>query len=386
MLYSNKKVLLVTSDFVYPPNHGDRVDIWNRILCLKKMGFEIDLVCTVKKQPLDEYIKIVKQYINKLFLVKRKNNLIDMLFKEPLQMKSRYGLKKIKFVKSYDYVLLQGTYVFPIKHNKTLKYKKIFLRMNNDESIYFKGLGKSSKNFLSKIYYYMESYKFKYIDKKIVKEIPNILFVSYEEMENYKRYYFNIRAYFLPTAVEEQLKRRELKYRNVIFIGSLFMVNNKEAIEYYIENIHPLLMDIKDYNLIIAGNSKEEGIKWIEKMASKYKNIEIIDSPKTLDSIYEKATVFINPMLHGAGVKLKTINAIVNGMPVVSTTIGNQGTGLKHGKHIYIADDIEKYVYYIRLLLEDKEKRIEIVKNGQEYIKENYNQEKCLTRIFQYSI
>ena len=74
MLYSNKKVLLVTSDFVYPPNHGDRVDIWNRILCLKKMGFEIDLVCTVKKQPLDEYIKIVKQYINKLFLVKRKNN------------------------------------------------------------------------------------------------------------------------------------------------------------------------------------------------------------------------------------------------------------------------------------------------------------------------
>ena len=147
MLYSKKKVLLVASDFVYPPNHGDRVDIWNRILCLKKMDFEIDLICTVKNEIPNKYLEIVNKIVNKLILVNRKNKFIDMLYREPLQLKSRKSLEDVQLNKLYDYVILQGSYVLPIKRNKTLNYKNIILRMNNDESVYFKELCKSKKKY-----------------------------------------------------------------------------------------------------------------------------------------------------------------------------------------------------------------------------------------------
>lgn len=380
MLYSKKKVLLVASDFVYPPNHGDRVDIWNRILCLKKMDFEIDLICTVKNEIPNKYLEIVNKIVNKLILVNRKNKFIDMLYREPLQLKSRKSLENVQLNKLYDYVILQGSYVLPIKRNKTLNYKNIILRMNNDESVYFKELCKSEKKYWKKLYYYIESHKFKILDSLLVKEIPNIFFVSYDEMIKYKNRYSKINAYFMPTAVEMNMKKQRLNNKNVLFIGSLFMVNNREAIIFYIKNIHPLLLNIKGYTFTIAGNSKGEGIEWIKQISSKYNNINIIDSPETLDNIYANASVFVNPMLHGAGVKLKTINAIVNGLPVVSTIIGNQGTGLKHESHIYVTDNVKEYAEYIRILLNNNIKRDMMVKNSQEFINLYYNQEKILSK------
>lgn len=48
-----------------------------------------------------------------------------------------------------------------------------------------------------------------------------------------------------------------------------------------------------------------------------------------LEEVYNKATVFINPMFFGSGVKLKSINALVNGLLLVSTKVGTEGIGLK---------------------------------------------------------
>lgn len=379
-IIDKKSILMVSSDFVYPPNHGGRVDVWNKLVCLKSLGFNIDLVVTVKEKPKEEDINIVKSKTSKLILLYRKNELKDIFSLRPLQIKSRKELETVYFDKKYEYLLIEGTYVISILKNKTLKAKHIILRMHNNESVYFKQLSDSETIWWRKFYYLTEAYKFRFIDKKIINKLSNIMFISYEELKIYKAKYPKINAYFLPSAIPLNFKKIISKNKNVVFIGSLFMVNNKEAISFYIKEIHPLLLDIKGYTFTIAGNSKGEGVEWIKNMSSKYNNINIIDSPEKLDDIYANASVFVNPMLHGAGVKLKTINAIVNGLPVVSTTIGNQGTGLENGKHIYIADEPEVFARYIRMLLNSQEKRQQLVKNSQEYINLYYNQEKILSK------
>lgn len=376
----NKSFLLVNGDFIYPPNHGGLVDAWNRVKILKNMGYDIDFICTVKEYPKEEYIKIVKKYVNNLYIVFRKNKIKYLFSKKPLQMKSRNALKYINLIKEYDYVFLDGSYVYSILENKTLKYKHSILHMNNNEYIYFNELAQSEKTVWKKIYYKLDAYKFFIMDKYIIEKVKNVMFVSIDEKNFYEKKYLGIKSYFLPVAVEMNLKKQKLNNKNVLFIGALFAPNNKEAVHFYIKNIHPLLMDMKDYKFIIAGNSKGLDIEWIKKIANKYNNIEIIDSPKTLDNIYANASVFVNPMLHGAGVKLKTINAIVNGLPIVSTTIGNQGTGLEHKKHIYVTDNAKKYAEYIKILLNDKIIRETMVRNSQEFISLYYNQEKILSK------
>lgn len=182
-----KKILVVAGDFVYPPNHGGRVDIWNRILVLHEMGFWIHLVCTVKTTPDASYISIVKEKVQRLDLVPRKNRILDMFCRRPLQMASRRALKNVELEREYDFLLLEGTYVWDVLSNSGLNAKKLMLRMHNNESIYFHALADSENSFLRKLYYWIESQKFRKMDSEIIQKVPNILFISYAEKKIMKK-------------------------------------------------------------------------------------------------------------------------------------------------------------------------------------------------------
>lgn len=376
-----KKILVVAGDFVYPPNHGGRVDIWNRILVLHEMGFWIHLVCTVKTNPDTSYISIVKEKVQRLDLVPRKNRILDMFCRRPLQMASRRALKNVELEREYDFLLLEGTYVWDILSNPGLNTKKLVLRMHNNESVYFHALADSENSFLHKLYYWTESQKFKKMDSEIIQKVPNILFISYAEKNDYEKRYSNLHSCFLPASVKLDFKHRERDNHTALLIASFFMKNNREAITFYLEKVHPLIK-ISDYQILIAGNSRGQSIAWLNNLSQKYKNVQIYDSPIDLQPLYEHASVFINSMLHGAGVKLKTINAVVEGLPVVSTTTGNEGTGLCPDRDILVADQASELASAIEDLLKNKKKADDIVSNAQSYIQEHYDQRKVLEEYF----
>jgi uncharacterized 44.6 kDa protein in cps region len=378
--FEGKAVLMVNCDFVYPPDHGDRVDSWNRIKCLRQMGCIVDLICTVKESPKQEYVDEVKKYVRKLFLCMRKNRVIDIFSPLPLQLKSRERLKDVKLDGRYDYLIVDDTAAMLILQNATLSYDKAMLHMNNDNHVYFKGLASSESILWKKLYYLLDAFKYKRIDASVVRALPNIAFVSYDEMLRYRRAYPEIHATFLPVAIETEYKERALDSKTVLLIGSLFMINNQDAIRFYLQEVHPhLTRDVEGYRLIIAGNSRKKGVAWIEELIATYDNVDIYDTPEDLDGLYEQSSVFVNPMRYGAGVKLKTVNAIVNGLPVVATTIGNEGTGLVSGEQILVDDNPMALCRYIKELLGDASMRRRFVDSAQKYLRENYNQKEKLS-------
>jgi glycosyltransferase involved in cell wall biosynthesis len=382
MTFTGKKVLVVAPDFPYPANHGGRLDIWGRIRALKQLGFKIDLVATTKDKIAPSEIEVVKQYIDNIYICERVNRIIDIFSLWPLQLRSRRSLEKIKFKDNYDFAILESQYVFPIMSNSTLHAKEYILRLHNDEVIYFQELAESVSIGWKKAYYLVESYKFKLLDPELFKHIKNIMFISKDEMEKYQKKNYEINSNFLPPPISDKHCQVPLESRKVLFIGSLFMNNNQEAIKWYINKVHPLLTDIEGYEFMIVGNSKGKCLEWLYSLVQNDKHIHIYDSPQDLTKFYEESCVFANSMLHGAGVKLKTIEAITNGLPVVSTTIGNQGTGLVDKEHIIIADEPILYADYIRELLVNDGKGKNIVKNAQKYLSEHYNQKLLLEKYF----
>ncbi len=371
-------ILVVAGEYIYPPNNGGRVDIWSRIKVLYELGYKIDIICTVKHEPNDVDIEPVKKIVENIVFVKRKNNILNLVSKLPLQAVSRKSLVFYKLKKHYDIVLLEGLYVSQILYNKNLNYKHVIMRMHNNEVKYFKELGMSTNNILKKIYYYTESAKFKIYEKKILPIVKNIMFISYDEQKYYNSVY-NLNDIFLPAVTELNFKKQKLTGRTVLILGSLFMSNNREGIIWYLRNIHPKLMKIIDnYRLIIAGNSRNDGIKWLDKYVRNYTNIVIKKSPTKLDDIYAQSAAFVNPMLHGAGVKLKTINAVVNGLPVITTGVGNEGTGLKAGECVEVSNDIHGMVKDITKILTDKKFANKLASNAQNYILKQYNYKNIL--------
>ncbi|WP_169306582.1 glycosyltransferase family 4 protein [Cohnella pontilimi] len=371
------KILVVCSDFPFPADHGGRVDTWGRIKVLSELGWKIHLVVCGKQLPSETDLAVVKTYVEEIKICSRRSKLADLLHAIPMQARSRNELRYVNFDADYDYVLLEGDYVYPILNNPNIRKDNVILRVHNDEAVYFKALARSAKNPIHKMYYYMESGKFGLLQKKILEKVNNYLFISSKEFESFQRRHPSANSLFLPPPVDNAAFRSNtFQTKHVVFIGSLFMPNNREAIQWYLEYVHPLMLKEPGYKFIVAGNSRKQSLSWLESFDLTH--VMIHDSPKSLDDIYKSGYLFVNPMRNGAGVKLKTIEAIRNGLPVVSTTIGNEGTGLADGEHIMIADKPDDFYRKIKRLFEHPREAKALLESSQNFLRKHYNHKEVL--------
>lgn len=370
-----KRVLLVSPSFPYPLDFGGAVDIWGRVKFLRNSGFEVDLVCTVKDTVEDEHRAVVEGLVSRLFLVERKNKVVDFLFSRyPLQVASRKKLSDFSFSDSYEYLWLEGEYVAAVLSNKTLQYKHSVMRVHNDEASYFSSLARSARYKPQGIYYWQESYKFKKLQQWIFSSVNKFFFISPVEQQSFSKRYPQQQAkfFYLPPPVTiDQFKSRNLKSKKVIFVGSLFMPNNVEAIQWYLKHVHPGLLSIAGYQFIVAGSTRgslPEGL--LQKLQSS-QAVELHTNVADLDPLYEQASVFVNPMINGAGVKIKSLNAVAEGLPLVSTPVGVEGSGLIAGEHFLLAENPADFLQAVKTLLEQPERRLELVQKAQDYFKLN---------------
>ncbi len=371
------KILVVCSDFPFPADHGGRVDTWGRIKVLSELGWKIHLVVCGKQRPSEADVNTVMAYVEQIKLCDRSSKLADLLHVIPMQAQSRNELRNVNLEGDYDYVLLEGDYVYPILNNPKIRHENVILRVHNDEAVYFKALARSTKNVLHKLYYHMESGKFAALQKKMLEKVDKYLFISNKEFESFQRKNPSAKSLFLPPPVNEDMFRAgTFQSKHVVFIGSLFMPNNREAIQWYLGHIHPLMLKEPDYKFIVAGNSRNQSLSWLEQYD--LTNVILHDTPKSLDDIYNSGYLFVNPMQNGAGVKLKTIEAIQNGLPVISTSIGHEGTGLEDDEHILVADKPEEFYRRIKLLFDNPQRAKALLESSQNFIRKHYNHKEVL--------
>lgn len=375
------KILIACSDFPYPANHGARVDTWGRIVALSELGWTIGLVVCGKEKPSEADLRHVGRYVGEIKLCPRSSSFSDLLHAIPMQASSRLGLRRADIEGDYDYVLLEGDYVYPILEHPKIRRSTAILRVHNDEAAYFKALSRSTRNVLHKLYYRMESRKFERLRRLMRKKIDKYLFISSKEFESFRSKDASAHSLFLPPPVTMgAFASNAFRSKRVVFIGSLFMPNNREAIEWYLTHVHPKMLGEPGYEFVVAGNSKRTSLSWLEPYD--LTNVAVHDTPDSLDGIYESGYLFVNPMQNGAGVKLKTIEAIQNGLPVLSTSIGCEGTGLVRDEHIAVADTPEQFLSELKRLLGDPKAAQALLEQSQRYLRKHYDHRKALGGFF----
>lgn len=366
----SEKILWVCSDLPYPPTHGGRVDMWQRIKKASELNYSIDLIVTVKER--EQLSDVICSLVDNVYIVNRDTGLRSFLNFKPYQIKSRKLLKRIDLNnKNYNLLVLESEYVYEILNNKTFSHNKISVRIHNNERRYFLGLAKAEKNIFKKIFYIFESFKFLFFSIFFTRKFDNYLFISEKEYRLSDSYLGKSKnKYFHPTPFVDKCNYVEKKKFNVLFISSFFMVNNQEAIFWYLNKVHPQLSQYDDYNFILVGNDKNVSENFFDNL-SKYKKVKVFRSPSDLDTFYKESMIFINPMQNGAGVKLKTINAVEFGLPIVSTTVGSEGTNLRPEIDFLLANNPDEFCNSILKLYKNHDLRKSFVFNSKERLAAN---------------
>ncbi len=136
----------------------------------------------------------------------------------------------------------------------------------------------------------------------------------------------------------------------VLFVGAMSRPENHDAACWLLDEIWPAVhRAVPSARLTIAGSAPREDLI---RLAKARPAVEVTGRVASLDPYYARASALVVPLRRGAGVKFKTIDAMLWGIPVVATDIGVEGIGdptMFAGVH-NAADEIADTL--VRVLLE----------------------------------
>ena len=161
--------------------------------------------------------------------------------------------------------------------------------------------------------------------------------------------------------------------RGILFVGYFRHLPNGEAVEYLCRDVLPLLDPdlLALHPLTVIGSGLDDKIR---AHAKNLKPVEMIGWVPSVFPYFARARVCAFPLLHGAGVKGKVLQAFMMGTPVVTTHIGVEGLEVTGGDQVMVTETAGETAAAITRLLTDSEAWTHISEAGREYVLSSHDE------------
>ena len=198
-----------------------------------------------------------------------------------------------------------------------------------------------------------------------------IMCISFDEMIFWQHLLPNKKFYFLPYTLKAQTNKSSNKKYDILFIGANNPYN-KEGLMWFLEDVYPNLD--RHFKIVVCGKIVEEFKNnhqdYYRKMTEA--NFHLIDFCDDLYKLYANVKVSIVPMFRGTGMKIKTIEAMAYGIPIVSTLLGVDGFPDKTESGVVCTNDAKKFAESIIKLLGDSEEYVQVCMKQKQYFEKNF--------------
>ena len=163
----------------------------------------------------------------------------------------------------------------------------------------------------------------------------------------------------------------------VLFPGHLAYLPNMDAVEFLAAGVWQEVRKRRTgARLIVAGRLPRESVK---ATVAKMKGTELRADPQSMDDVAREASITVVPLRIGSGTRLKILESMAWGLPVVSTTLGCEGIDCEDGVHLLVRDDPQEFAEAIVQLLSDAVLWRRLREAGRELVRERYSWD----RVFQ---
>lgn len=155
----------------------------------------------------------------------------------------------------------------------------------------------------------------------------------------------------------------------VLFCGAMDYTPNIDGLKWYFEEADPALRDsVPDRQILIVGKSPVPEVLAYGELPGVTVTGEVPD----VRPYYQRAWLQMVPLRIGGGTRLKIVESLAIGCPVVSTTIGAQGLDLVDGEHLSLADSGYDFAGAITEMLDDASIRERLADQGRQRTLDRY--------------
>ena len=156
-----------------------------------------------------------------------------------------------------------------------------------------------------------------------------------------------------------------------MFVGGFNHTPNRDAVKWFVEKIYPIIEEETTIPVYIVGSNMPREIK---HMGNSNINMLGFLSEEELNNLYSQTKLVIVPLRYGAGIKGKVVEAMANGMPMVSTSVGTEGIEGAE-KILYVSDDEEGFAKNVIKLYNNNDELKKMSINSRKYIDKNFSTE-----------
>jgi glycosyltransferase involved in cell wall biosynthesis len=139
---------------------------------------------------------------------------------------------------------------------------------------------------------------------------------------------------------------------------------------YFLADIYPgIRREVSNVSLTITGNT----------MGVRLKDLQLDDSVRLsgyvddIKPVIARAAVCVVPLRQGGGTRLKILEAMALGTPVVATSKGAEGLDITPGRDILIADDPAEFAHEVIRLLRNSTLREQVTSNARRLVEQCYD-------------
>jgi glycosyltransferase involved in cell wall biosynthesis len=171
----------------------------------------------------------------------------------------------------------------------------------------------------------------------------------------------------IPTGVDTQLiapAPEQAGSPRVLFTGTLFYPPNSQGIVWFADEVWPAVVrEMPDARLEIVGRGPTAEVRALDARPG----ITVVGEVPVMGPYFAHTHVVVVPILTGAGIRVKIVEAMANGRAIVSTSLGWEGLpGVQPGEHLLVADDPAAFAANVVRLLRDARLRAQLAARGRE--------------------
>ncbi len=391
------RVLVLIPTFPYPPHDGFNLRVWNLYRLLAKK-VDLTLLCSLYESPSAEALQKCTAEglkVNAVQVIQRSRaaefmKKLGFLFHHfPVWTTGFYFPEMTCFLEGllrkqkFDIIAMESTWLahyWPLLEAHPAAKILVLHDLDSEKWRRQAALLPPGKKKLNCLY---NARGFRHVEDDLLKRADLTFVTSEREKVDLLARDKNLCVEIVPNGVDsEALQPLPVSgSRELLFVGSLSYLPNTDGVLFFAREVMPELhMRFPDLKWVIVGTKAPTAVRSLHGMHG----VEVVGEVPDLEPYYRRCAVSVVPLRAGSGTRLKILEAMAWGRPVVSTTLGCEGLDVKNREHLLIADRPEEFAKAVGELLTAPGLYNSIARSARSLVEKKYSWTAIVKKVYQH--
>lgn len=272
---------------------------------------------------------------------------------------------------------------FDVVHFDTLglaPYRNVFthgaktLDHHNIESDMMLRRARIEVNPAKRFYFWQEGLRLRRYERRVCQEFDLNITCSKLDTDRLHDVSPGVAAMEVPNGVDtEYFRRNDEPERplSLVFAGNMSWYPNATAMGFFAEKIWPALKNkVPGVTVDVIGANPSSSLS---NLAARDRDFRVRGFVSDVRPYMASAALYVCPIMDGGGTKLKILDALAMGMPILAHPIACEGINLRDGETVVFARKASEFVDAIAALLRDAQLRKRLSANARSLAESSYS-------------